>query len=95
MIDCVEGGAPVSFMHPLPLASALAPALALALAPARAAAAAAVRGERALLLAELGRRIVATMRLLLAQPDDQPHRADLRQDAGASSGAPPRPVSGP
>jgi GNAT superfamily N-acetyltransferase len=35
------------------------------------------RGERALLIAEDGAGIVGTVQLVLAQPDNQPHRADL------------------
>jgi GNAT superfamily N-acetyltransferase len=69
LLDCVEGGASVSFMHPLD--------------PSRAAsywrgvAADAARGERALLVAEQDGAIIGTVHLVLAQPDNQPHRADL------------------
>jgi GNAT superfamily N-acetyltransferase len=70
LIDCVEGGASVSFMWPLPRATALA--------FWRSVADGVVRGERALLVAEEGDgRIVGTVQLILAQPANQPHRADV------------------
>lgn len=69
LIDCVEGGASVSFMHPLPFD--------VALAFWRQAAAAAARGERILWVAEDDAGLVGSVQLLLAQPDNQPHRADL------------------
>ena len=69
LIDCVEGGASVSFMLPLPRAKALA--------FWRGVTEAVTRGERALLVAELEGRIVGTVQLILALPDNQPHRADV------------------
>jgi len=69
LIDCVEGGASVSFMHPLPLAKAIA--------FWRAVADGVARGERALIVAEEAGRIVGTVQLLLDMPENQPHRADL------------------
>lgn len=70
LIDCVDGGASVSFMHPLPIERALA--------FWRDVAAGVARGERALLVAEdAAGAIVGTVQLLLAQPDNQPHRADI------------------
>lgn len=69
LIDCVDGGASVSFMHPL------APARALAFW--RGVADGVLRGERALLVAEDDTGIAGTVQLVLAQPDNQPHRADL------------------
>jgi GNAT superfamily N-acetyltransferase len=69
LIDCVEGGASVSFMHPL--------------SPQRArefwqhVADELPRGTRALLVAEDDAGIAGTVQLLLAQPENQPHRADL------------------
>jgi aryl-alcohol dehydrogenase-like predicted oxidoreductase/GNAT superfamily N-acetyltransferase len=70
LIDCVEGGASVSFMHPLSPARALAFWEKVADGVAR--------GERALLVAEDGEgRIVGTVQLVLDQPENQPHRADL------------------
>ncbi len=70
LIDCVEGGASVSFMWPLPRERALV--------FWRGVAEGVARGERLLLVAEeaVG-RIVGTVQLILAQPDNQPHRADV------------------
>ncbi|MES2074579.1 MAG: GNAT family N-acetyltransferase [Pseudomonadota bacterium] len=70
LIDCVEGGASVSFMLPL--------ARAKAVAFWRDVAGAVARGERVLLVAEddMG-RIVGTVQMITAQPDNQPHRADI------------------
>lgn len=69
LIDCVEGGASVSFMHPLPVAKALA--------FWRGVAEGVARGERALLVAEDATGIVGAVQLVLAQPENQPHRADV------------------
>jgi GNAT superfamily N-acetyltransferase len=69
LIDCVDGGAGVSFMHPL--APAKAQAFWLRVAAGVAA------GERALLVAEDDTGIVGTVQLELDQPENQPHRADL------------------
>ena len=70
LIDCVEGGASVSFMLPLPRAKALA--------FWRGVLEGVTRGERVLLVAQTGAgRIVGTVQLITAQPDNQPHRADV------------------
>lgn len=69
LIDCVDGGASVSFMHPLSRDKALA--------FWSSAAGGASRGERALLVAEDDVGIVGTVQLVLDQPENQPHRADL------------------
>ena len=69
LIDCVEGGASVSFMHPLPMPRAMD--------FWRHVADDVHSGARALLVAEDARGIVGTVQLILAQPDNQPHRADL------------------
>lgn len=69
LIDCVEGGASVSFMHPLPRAKALA--------YWRQVVHGASLGERVLLVAEDASGIVGTVQLVLHQPDNQPHRADV------------------
>ncbi len=69
LIDCVDGGASVSFMHPLPLAKALA--------FWRDVASGVAQGRRALLVAEDVAGIVGTVQLVLDQPENQPHRADL------------------
>lgn len=70
LIDCVEGGASVSFMLPLSRDRALG--------FWRGVADDVVRGDRVLLVAEdaVG-RIVGTVQLALALPDNQPHRADV------------------
>jgi GNAT superfamily N-acetyltransferase len=67
--DCVQGGASVSFMLPFPLAEARAFWQGVAAGVAR--------GERALVVAEVGGVIRGTVQLVLAQPPNQPHRADL------------------
>src|SRR5438477_5910064 len=69
LIDCVEGGASVSFMHPLPRDRAVA-------FWRRVAHGVAV-GERALLVAEDARGLCGTVQLVLDLPENQPHRADL------------------
>ena len=69
LIDCIDGGAGVSFMHPL------SPARAQAFW--RRVAAGVAAGERALLVAEDDAGIVGTVQLVLDQPENQPHRADL------------------
>jgi GNAT superfamily N-acetyltransferase len=88
LIDCVEGGASVSFMHPLPRDRAVAFWRRVAQGVAA--------GERALLVAEDARGLCGTVQLLLEQPENQPHRADLskmlvhrrarRQGLGAALG---------
>lgn len=70
LLDCVEGGASVSFMAPLPRDKAVA--------FWRGVADGVQRGERVLLVAEDATgRIVGTVQLVTAQPDNQPHRADV------------------
>ena len=69
LIDCVHGGASVSFMAPLPEAKALAFWTGVA--------AGVGRGERLLLVAEDASGIVGTVQVVLDQPDNQPHRADI------------------
>lgn len=69
LLDCVEGGASVSFMHPLPMSRALAFWQGVADSVAR--------GERALLVAEDATGIVGTVQVVLDQPENQPHRADV------------------
>ncbi|HLZ96627.1 MAG TPA: GNAT family N-acetyltransferase [Steroidobacteraceae bacterium] len=69
LIDCVEGGASVSFMHPLRRAKALE--------FWRGVADGVARRERALLIAEDGGGVIGTVQLILDQPENQPHRADL------------------
>jgi GNAT superfamily N-acetyltransferase len=69
LIDCVEGGASVSFMHPLTRERALAFWRRIARGVAA--------GERALLVAEDAQGLCGTVQLVLDQPENQPHRADL------------------
>ena len=69
LIDCVEGGASVSFM--LPMTRAKAEAF------WHRAAASVARGERVVLSAEDETGIVGTVQVILAQPENQPHRGDL------------------
>jgi GNAT superfamily N-acetyltransferase len=69
LIDCVEGGASVSFMHPLSPEKARAFWRRVGNDVAA--------GGRALLVAEDGEGIVGTVQLVLDLPENQPHRADL------------------
>ncbi|HSE06682.1 MAG TPA: GNAT family N-acetyltransferase [Methylomirabilota bacterium] len=69
LIDCVAGGASVSFMHPLSRERALA--------FWRHVAKDAASGGRAVLVAEDARGVCGTVQLVLDQPENQPHRADL------------------
>jgi GNAT superfamily N-acetyltransferase len=69
LIDCVEGGASVSFMLPLSRDRAVG----FWRRVARGVAA----GERALLVAEDARGLCGTVQLILDLPENQPHRADL------------------
>lgn len=70
LIDCVEGGASVGFMQPMSRAKAEA--------YWRGASASAARGERVVLAAEdAAGRIVGTVQVIWAQPENQPHRGDV------------------
>lgn len=69
LVDCVEGGASVSFM--LPLTSERAAAFWQGLA------ADVTAGKRILLVAEDAGGIVGTVQVIVAQPENQPHRADI------------------
>ena len=70
LIDCVEGGASVSFMLPMTRAKAEAYWQSVAASHAR--------GERLVLVAEdEAGAIVGTVQVILAQPENQPHRGDL------------------
>jgi len=70
LIDCVEGGASVSFMLPI--------AREKAVEFWRKVADGVARGERVLLVAEDGGgRVVGTVQLITAQAENQPHRADV------------------
>ena len=69
LVDCVEGGASVGFM--LPLTRERARAFWWRVAEGVTA------GERALLVAEDELGVCGTVQLVLEQPENQPHRADL------------------
>ena len=69
LIDSVDGGASVSFMHPLSHATATAFWQRVAQGV--------TQGERALLVARDAQGICGTVQLVLDQPENQPHRADL------------------
>jgi len=69
LIDCVEGGASVSFMQPLTRDRAVA--------FWRGVAQGVSAGQRALLAAEDAHGLCGTVQLLLDQPENQPHRADV------------------
>jgi GNAT superfamily N-acetyltransferase len=69
LIDCVEGGASVSFMHPLTRDRAVAFWHRVAQGVAA--------GQRALLVAEDERGLCGTVQLIIDVPENQPHRADL------------------
>ena len=69
LIDCVEGGASVSFMLPMTCDKALSFWRKMADGVAR--------GERVLLVAEDAQGIVGTVQVVLDQPENQPHRADV------------------
>jgi GNAT superfamily N-acetyltransferase len=70
LIDCVEGGASVSFMLPMSRAKATA--------YWQSTAASVARGERVVLSAEdAAGTIVGTVQVILGQPENQPHRGEL------------------
>jgi GNAT superfamily N-acetyltransferase len=69
LIDCVESGASVSFMHPLTRDRAESFWRRVAQRVAS--------GDRALLVAEDEQGICGTVQLVLDLPENQPHRADL------------------
>ena len=69
LMDCVEGGASVSFMAPLSRERAQD--------FWRGVAEGVARGERVLLIAEDAEGIVGTVQLITGLPENQPHRADV------------------
>ncbi|CAM4236283.1 GNAT family N-acetyltransferase [Bordetella tumbae] len=70
LIDCVEGGASVSFMLPLSRDKAIRFWQNVMDSVAR--------GERVLLVAEdTYGQVVGTVQLIMDQPENQPHRADI------------------
>jgi len=71
LVDCVAGGASVSFMSPLSHDRALG--------FFRKVAASVAAGDTVLLAAKLDGRIVGTVQLGLDTPPNQPHRADIKK----------------
>ncbi|HXL12872.1 MAG TPA: GNAT family N-acetyltransferase [Bradyrhizobium sp.] len=71
LVDCVEGGASVSFMSPFSQGQGLA--------FFRKVASAVASGDTVLLAAKLEGRIVGTVQLGLDTPPNQPHRADVKK----------------
>jgi GNAT superfamily N-acetyltransferase len=69
LVDCVEGGASVSFMHPFTRERALR--------FWRGVAAGVASGGRVVLVAEDAEGVCGTVQLVLDLPENQPHRADL------------------
>ena len=69
LIDCVDGGASVGFLHPL------VPEKALAFW--RRVGGEVERGARLLIVAEDPAGIVGTVQVVLEQPENQPHRGDV------------------
>jgi GNAT superfamily N-acetyltransferase len=71
LVDCVEGGASVSFMSPFSQGEARA--------FFRKVANSAAAGDTILLAAKLAGKIVGTVQLGLDTPPNQPHRADIKK----------------
>jgi GNAT superfamily N-acetyltransferase len=71
LVDCVEGGASVSFMAPFSHEQGLA--------FFRKVANSVVAGDTVLLVAKLDGKIVGTVQLGLDTPPNQPHRADVKK----------------
>src|SRR5215510_4885739 len=69
LVDCVEGGASVSFMQPMTRDRAAA--------FWRRVADGVATGKRALLVAEDAEGVCGTVQLILDLPENQPHRADM------------------
>lgn len=77
LIDCVAGGASVGFMPPMTEAKAMVFWRRVAVDVAR--------GARVLFVAEIDGAIVGTVQLVLEQPENQPHRADVSKMLVAAS----------
>jgi GNAT superfamily N-acetyltransferase len=69
LIDCVQGGASVSFMWPMTHEKAAGYWRKMAESHSR--------GERLVLVAEEAGEIVGTVTVVLDQPENQPHRGDV------------------
>jgi GNAT superfamily N-acetyltransferase len=71
LLDCVEGGASVSFMLPFSRGDAAAYFETVSASVAR--------GETVLVAARYAGRIVGTVQLGLGMPPNQPHRGDIKK----------------
>jgi ribosomal protein S18 acetylase RimI-like enzyme len=71
LVDCVAGGASVSFMLPFGCAEGIAFFQKVIASVAR--------GETVLVAAKLGGRIVGAVQLGLDMPPNQPHRGDIKK----------------
>jgi GNAT superfamily N-acetyltransferase len=71
LVDCVEGGASVSFMSPFSQADGVA--------FFRKVEASVAAGDTVLLVAKVDGQIVGTVQLGLDTPPNQPHRADIKK----------------
>jgi ribosomal protein S18 acetylase RimI-like enzyme len=70
LVDCVDGGASVSFTAPLRMSRAVQFWMNVADQIAQ--------GDRILLVAESnGGRVMGTVQIVIGQPENQPHRADV------------------
>jgi GNAT superfamily N-acetyltransferase len=69
LIDCVEGGASVGFMHPLTRDRARGFWRWISMRVAS--------GERAMLVAKDAQGICGTVQMIMTLPENQPHRADV------------------
>jgi GNAT superfamily N-acetyltransferase len=71
LVDCVEGGASINFVHPYSHEEAVA--------FFRKVASDVARGETILLAARFGSSIVGTVQLGIVMPPNQAHRADVKK----------------
>ncbi|ANN65449.1 GNAT family N-acetyltransferase [Bordetella bronchialis] len=69
LMDCVAGGASVSFIAPLDMPRAMRFWTKVADDV--------VQGDRILLVAESQGRVMGTVQIVVGQPENQPHRADV------------------
>lgn len=69
LIDCVEGGASVHFMPPLSLSTAIA-FFEKTIEDVR-------QGNRLLLAAFAGSKLIGTVQVVIGMPPNQPHRAEI------------------
>ena len=71
LVDCVEGGASVSFMAPFTQTDGID--------FFRKVEGSVASGDTVLLVAKIGERIIGTVQLGLDMPPNQPHRADVKK----------------